>query len=78
MNHAFFLKRSNICTSKFWAIKNAIPDPIAILIDIMSEKLVETNKVSNAHDVTAFHCGRPLTNQRILVHSIEHQGAWQK
>ena len=27
----------------FWAIKNAKPEPIAILIDIRSEKFVEKN-----------------------------------
>ena len=42
--HIFFLKVSKICTSKFWAIKNATPEPIAILIEIISEKLVDTNK----------------------------------
>ena len=41
INHFFFLKLSNIWTSKSWAVKKAIPDPIAILIDIRSPKLVE-------------------------------------
>ena len=45
MYHAFFLNLSKIPTSKFWAMKNATPDPIAILIEIKSEKFVETNKV---------------------------------
>ena len=40
-----FLKRSNICTSKFCAIKNAVADPIAILIEIISEKFVDTVKL---------------------------------
>ena len=31
--------------SKFCAIKNATPDPVAILIEIMSEKFVETKRV---------------------------------
>ena len=43
--HIFFLKESKIWTSKLWAIKNATPEPTAILIEIMSEKLVETNNV---------------------------------
>ena len=47
MNQLFFLRLSNICTSKFWETKNAIPEPIAILIEIMSEKFVETKSVSN-------------------------------
>jgi len=41
----FFLKASKIWTSKFWEIKNATPEPIAILIEIVSEKLVDTNNV---------------------------------
>ena len=32
-------------TSRFWAIKNATPEPTAILTEIKSEKFVETNKV---------------------------------
>ena len=44
-NHDLFLSESNILMSKFCAIKKANPDPIAIRMDIMSEKLVETNKV---------------------------------
>ena len=44
--HFLFLRNlSNIWISKFWAIKKANPEPIAILIEIMSEKLVETNSV---------------------------------
>ena len=42
----FFLKLSNILISKFCATKKANPEPIAILIEIISEKLVDTNKVS--------------------------------
>ena len=45
-NHIFFLSESKIWTSKFWAIKNAIPDPIAILIEIISLKFVETKRVN--------------------------------
>ena len=37
-----FLNLSKIWISKFCAIKNAKPDPIAILIEIKSEKFVET------------------------------------
>ena len=43
INQVFFLKKSKILISKFCAIKNATPDPIATLIDIKSEKLVDTN-----------------------------------
>ena len=47
INHIlFFLNLSNICTSKFCAIIKAVPEPIAILTDIKSKKLVEKNKVS--------------------------------
>ena len=45
-NQIFFLSLSNIWTSNNWAIKKAVPDPIAILIDIKSEKFVEKNKVN--------------------------------
>ena len=45
INHFFFLNLSKTCTSKSWATKNADPDPIAILIDIKSSKLVEKNNV---------------------------------
>ena len=44
-NQFFFLSLSNILISKFCEIKNATPDPIAILIEIISEKLVDTNTV---------------------------------
>ena len=40
-----FLNLSNIFTSRFWAIINAVAEPIAILIDITSSKFVETNNV---------------------------------
>ena len=40
-NHFFRLSLSKICTSINCAIKNAVPDPIAIRIEIKSEKLVE-------------------------------------
>ncbi len=36
-----------IITLKFCAIINATPDPIAILIEMISEKLVDINKVKN-------------------------------
>ena len=45
INQDFFLRVSNIFISIFCAIKKATPDPNAIRIDIMSLKLVETNKV---------------------------------
>ena len=38
---------SNMFTSKFCAIKKANPEPIAILMDIMSLKFVEINNVSS-------------------------------
>ena len=40
-NHIFFLNLSKILTSINCATKNAVPEPIAILIDIRSEKFVE-------------------------------------
>ena len=40
-NQFFFLKLSKIWTSNNCAVKNAIPDPTAILIDIKSAKSVE-------------------------------------
>ena len=43
--HILFLNLSNIFTSRFCAIMNAIAEPIAILIDIISLKFVETNNV---------------------------------
>ena len=45
MYQDFFLIISKIFISRFCAIKNATPEPIAILIEIVSEKFVETNKV---------------------------------
>ena len=45
MYQDFFLKISNILISRFWAIKKATPEPIAILIEIRSEKFVDTNTV---------------------------------
>ena len=45
--HDFFLKTSKTLTSSNWAIKKAVPDPKAILIDMKSSKLVEKNNVSN-------------------------------
>ena len=44
-NHFLFLSLSKICTSNNCAIINATPDPIAILIEIKSEKFVEKNNV---------------------------------
>ena len=40
-NHIFHLNLSKIFTSINCAIKKAVPDPIAILIEIKSEKFVE-------------------------------------
>ena len=45
MYQDFLRKIWKIDTSKFWEIKNAVPDPIAILIEIIFEKFVEKNKV---------------------------------
>ena len=42
----FLRNVSNILTSRFCAIKKAVPDPMAILIDIISEKFVETKRVN--------------------------------
>ena len=44
-NHFFLLNWSKICTSNSCATKNAVPEPIAILIEIKSSKLVEKNNV---------------------------------
>ena len=44
--HFFCLNLSNICTSNSWATINAVPDPIAILIEIKSEKFVEKKNVN--------------------------------
>ena len=41
----FFLSLSKICTSNNCATIKAIPDPIAILIEIKSEKFVEKKSV---------------------------------
>ena len=46
-NHIFFLSASNMKTSINWAIRNAIPEPAAILIEIRSIKLVEKKSVIN-------------------------------
>ena len=45
-NHAFFLKLSKTWTSKSCATKNAVPEPIAILMEIKSLKFVEKNRVN--------------------------------
>ena len=45
MYHLFSLNWSKICTSNNWATKKAVPDPIAILTEIKSAKLVENNRV---------------------------------
>ena len=45
INQAFFLRLSKIWTSNNWAIKNAVPEPIAILIEIKSAKFVENKRV---------------------------------
>ena len=41
INHFFCLRLSKICTSISCAVIKAVPDPIAILIEIKSEKFVE-------------------------------------
>ena len=46
INHFFFLNLSKTCTSINCAIKKAVPEPIAILIDIKSAKSVENNIVN--------------------------------
>ena len=45
MNHFLFLNLSKIWTSNICAVKNAIPEPNAILKDIKSAKSVENRKV---------------------------------
>ena len=42
-----FLNVSKILISILWAIKKAKPEPIAILIEIISEKFVDINKVKS-------------------------------
>ena len=44
--HLFFLRLSKICTSNICATKKAVPEPIAILIDMKSAKSVENNTVN--------------------------------
>ena len=44
-NQLFFLNLSKICTSINCATKKAVPDPIAILTEIKSVKLVENKRV---------------------------------
>jgi hypothetical protein len=46
INHFFFLSLSKICTSSICATKKAVPEPIAILIDMKSAKSVENNIVN--------------------------------
>ena len=46
INHFFFLSLSKICTSINWAMKKAVPEPIAILIDMKFAKSVEKNIVN--------------------------------
>ena len=46
-NQILFLSLSKIWTSINWEIRNAVPDPIAIRIDINSEKFVEKSKVKD-------------------------------
>ena len=43
----FSLSLSNICTSKSWAKIKAVPEPIAILTEIRSEKFVEKKRVKD-------------------------------
>ena len=45
INHFFFLNLSKICTSINWATIKAVPEPIAILIEIKSVKFVENKTV---------------------------------
>ena len=45
-NHFFFLNLSKICTSNNCATIKAVPDPMAILIEIKSAKLVENKSVN--------------------------------
>ena len=46
-NHIFFLKISKILNINNCANKKAVPDPIAILIEIKSLKLVEKYNVKS-------------------------------
>ncbi len=46
-NQILFLSLSNIWISNSCAVKKAVPEPIAILIEIKSEKFVEKNKVKD-------------------------------
>ena len=46
MNHFFFLNLSKICTSNNCANMNAVPEPIAIRIEIKSPKFVEKINVN--------------------------------
>ena len=45
-NHTLFLKRWKISISIDWATRKAVPEPIAILIEIRSWKFVETRTVN--------------------------------
>ena len=45
INQFFFLSLSKIWTSNNWATKKAVPEPIAILIEIKSAKFVENKRV---------------------------------
>ena len=45
MYHLLFLNLSKIFTSNNWAVKKATPEPIAILMEIRSEKFVEKKNV---------------------------------
>ena len=42
-----FLNASKILISMLWAIKKARPEPMAIRIEIISEKFVDISKVKN-------------------------------
>ena len=46
INHFFRLNLSKIWTSNNWATIKAVPEPIAILIEIRSEKFVENKNVN--------------------------------
>ena len=45
INQSLFLSLSNIWTSNNCAVKNAVPEPMAILKDIRSAKFVENKRV---------------------------------
>ena len=50
INHFLFLSMSKICTSINCEVIKAVPDPIAILIEIKFEKFVEKYKYESKSD----------------------------